>query len=610
MEPFDPVGPIRDGTDRFRLVVWAPRAESVTLVVAPGPEELTLERRAHGYFEGELAGVTMATRYGFRLDGGPVRADPASRLQPEGVHGLSAFDLGTHDEEPSDGGARSLAHYVYYEVHVGTATPEGTFDAAARRLPELADLGVNAVELMPVNQFPGRRNWGYDGVFPWAVQNSYGGPDGLRRFIAAAHALDLSVVLDVVMNHLGPEGNVLPEFAPYFIEEIRTPWGPAMNLDGPGSEEVRRFWGGLALHWIDRFGIDALRLDAVHALVDRSARPFLGELTRTVAERNRRARRPAWLIAESDLNDAHLLRSPRAGGLGLMAQWADDFHHALHAALTGERAGYYADFGSIADLAVALVRPYVYDGRYSAYRGRRHGNSPEGLAAWRFVAALQNHDQIGNRLGGERIAALVPYERLKVAVALHLLAPWRPLLFQGEEAASRAPFWYFTDHSEPSVIAGLREGRRREFEAFGWEGPIPDPQDPRYFEASRWDAPGALPPVAATHRSLVRELLRLRRTVPALDSEGSTHATPWAEDDRLEVVREHRGDRWGFVVRLSERSIAPPVRFDSAGWRIVLDTSDPRWGGTGRAVVQGEPTTEGARCAPTPPQFLLLHEEA
>ncbi|EQD54140.1 malto-oligosyltrehalose trehalohydrolase, partial [mine drainage metagenome] len=273
------------------------------------------------------------------MDGGAVRPDPASRWQPEGVHGLSAFDLGSPTGGSADGGARSLAEYVSYEIHVGTATAEGTFDAAARRLPELAELGVNAVELMPVNQFPGQRNWGYDGVFPWATQTTYGGPDGLRRFVSAAHALDLSVILDVVMNHLGPEGNVLPEFGPYFLEGVRTPWGPAVNLDGPGSEEVRRYWGALAVHWIDRFGIDALRLDAVHALIDRSARPFLGELARTVSQRNRRAARPAWLIAESDLNDARLLRPPREGGLGLMAQWADDFHHALHAATTGERDG-------------------------------------------------------------------------------------------------------------------------------------------------------------------------------------------------------------------------------------------------------------------------------
>ncbi len=606
MGPWDPVGPIRDGADRFRLVVWAPRAESVTLVVDPGSEELPLGRRAHGYFEGELSGVTSATRYGFRLNRGTVRPDPASRSQPEGVHGRSAFDLGDAPAAPAEGGIRSLAHYVYYEMHVGTATPEGTLEAAARRLAELADLGVTAVELMPVNPFPGRRNWGYDGVFPWAVHTAYGGPDGLRRFVAAAHALDLSVVLDVVMNHLGPEGNVLPEFAPYFLEDLRTPWGPAVNLDGPGSEEVRRYWGGVALNWIDAFGIDALRLDAVHALVDRSARPFLAELARTVAERNRSARRPAWLIAESDLNDARLLRPPRSGGFGIMAQWADDFHHALHAALTGERAGYYADFGSLADLAVALERPFVYDGRYSAYRARRHGNSPEGLPAWRFVSALQNHDQVGNRLGGERLAALVPFERLKVAVALHLLAPWRPLLFQGEEWASRAPFWYFTDHSAPSVIAGLREGRRREFEAFGWTDAIPDPQDPRYFEASRWDAPGARPPFADAHRSLVQELLRLRRTVPALDSGGSIQALPWAEDDRLEVLREHRGDRWGFVVRLSERSRAPAVLFDTARWRVVLDTTDPRWDGPGRPVTPGEKALD----RPVgPPQFLLLHEE-
>jgi maltooligosyltrehalose trehalohydrolase len=606
---FEPVGAIQQDTDRYRFTLWAPRAETVDLVLFPTGEEHRLARQGHGYFEGELSGVSPLTRYGYRLDGGEILPDPASRRQPDGVHGPSALDHPGGQRDVTDGGIRTLAEYVYYEIHIGTATPEGTFEAAIGRLAELAELGVTAVELMPVASFPGRRNWGYDGVFPWAVQESYGAASGLRRFVSAAHALDLSVVLDVVMNHLGPEGNVLPKFAPYFHPEIRTPWGPAMNLDGPGSDEVRRYWGGNALHWFDEFHIDALRLDAVHALLDRSAVPFLTELAHEVGHRNRTADRPGWLIAESDLNDARLLHPPNRGGMGLHAQWADDFHHALHAVVTGERSGYYADFGSIADLAVALARPYVYDGRFSLYRNRRHGNSPEGLPAWRFVSALQNHDQIGNRLGGERLATLVPYELLKTAVALHLLAPWRPLLFQGEEVASQAPFWFFTDHSDSAVIKGLREGRAREFAAFGWSTQVPDPQDPRYFEESRWDSPAARSPHARTHRALVRELLRLRRAVPALDSHASLVALACEQEHSLAALRELEGDRWGWLVRWKEGG-GPTIPFFHEGhWRIELDTAASRWDGPDECDRDGTlatpPTLEGL----AGPRLVLLHAE-
>ncbi|MBC7104493.1 MAG: malto-oligosyltrehalose trehalohydrolase, partial [Firmicutes bacterium] len=351
-----------------------------------------------------------------RLDGARELPDPASRYQPLGVHGPSQV-VDTRGWGRGTGGWRCPMpdEMVVYEVHVGTFTPEGTLDAVVPRLPELADLGVTAVELMPVAQFPGRRNWGYDGVYPFAVQASYGGPEALRRLVDACHARGLAVILDVVYNHLGPEGNYLAEFGPYFTDDYRTPWGRALNFDGPHSDEVRRFFIENALYWVTTFRVDGLRLDAVHAIVDRSARPFLRELVETVRREAARAGRRVYLVAESDLNDPRVIRPPELEGLGFDAQWNDDFHHALHALLTGERTGYYRDYGGLEHLARAWRGGYAYTGQYSRYRRRRHGNTPRGCPAHGFVVFSQNHDQVGNRALGERLSVLVSLEELKVA---------------------------------------------------------------------------------------------------------------------------------------------------------------------------------------------------
>jgi maltooligosyltrehalose trehalohydrolase len=425
--------PRPDGSCRFR--VWAPYAGSVDLRLVQ-PEELvvSMEQDARGFFDVTVPDVRAGARYLFRLDGDLERPDPASRSQPEGVHGPSeVVDPTAFDWTDGAWFGHALADYVIYELHVGTFTDEGTFDAIIPHLDGLRDLGVTMIELMPVAQFPGARNWGYDGVALFAVQDSYGGPDGLRRLVDACHARGLGVILDVVYNHLGPEGNYLRDFGPYFTDHYSTPWGDAVNFDRAGSDQVRAFFVENALHWLDEYHVDAFRLDAVHAIFDQSATHFLEEYTTAVHEYAERAGRRVAVIAESDLNDARLIRSREAGGYGMDAQWTDDFHHALHALLTGERDGYYRDYGSAAHLARAMSRGFVLTGQYSEYRDRRHGAS-HGLAdGRRFVVCSQNHDQVGNRALGDRLSTNLDLAQLKLAAGAILLTPFTPMLFMGEE---------------------------------------------------------------------------------------------------------------------------------------------------------------------------------
>ena len=511
---------------------------------APGREHAEARRRGEGWWVLEDGGLGAGTDYAFSVDGGAPRPDPRSRWQPYGVHGPSRVVEGRGDPAPDGGGGWRGFHLpsaVLYELHVGTFTPEGTFDGAVTRLDALVELGVTAVSLMPVNAFPGRHGWGYDGVGLYAVHEPYGGPAGLRRFVAACHERGLGVILDVVYNHLGPSGNYLGEFGPYFTDRYATPWGAAPNLDGADSPEVRRFFLDNALFWLREYGIDGLRLDAVHAIVDTSAVHLLEELAAEVAGLAAAVGRPLWLIAESDLNDPRLLWSPERGGYGLDAQWSDDFHHALHAAITGETAGYYADFGSLDDVARALRHAWVYAGRHSPHRRRRHGRPATGLSGHRFLGYLQNHDQVGNRARGERIGQLVGPELQKVAAALVLTAPFVPMIFQGEEWAASSPFQYFTDHADPALGRAVREGRRGEFAGFGWAPEeVPDPQDHATYLRSRldWaerdDAPHA--DVLAWYRTLVA----LRRRHPAL-LDGDMAAVDVGVDEAARTLVVRRG---------------------------------------------------------------------
>ena len=550
--------------------VWAPRPGEVEVVV--GGQRLPMRPAGHGWWECRAAAAGAGTDYSFRLDGGPPRPDPRSAFQPRGIDGPSRV-LGHSAFAWTDEGWRGLplAGSVLYECHVGTFSPEGTFDGVIGRLDHLVELGVDAIELLPVAEFSGPRGWGYDGVDLFAPHHAYGGPDGLKRLVDAAHGRGLGVVLDVVYNHLGPAGNYLPEFGPYFSERHQTNWGAAINFDGPGSDEVRRFVIDNALAWLRDYHCDGLRLDAVHAIRDDSAIHILEELTAEVGALAAHAARPLFLIAESDLNDPRFVRSPDAGGYGLDAAWADEWHHALHGALTGESSGYYEDFGSLALLVKALRQAWVYDGTYSPHRGRVHGRPPAGLDGRQFVVCTQNHDQVGNRAAGERSGALMSDGRLRVAAALLLTSPFVPMLFQGEEWGASTPFQYFTSHADADLGRTVSTGRRREFAHFGWDPQeVPDPQDPATFERSRleWAELGKEP-----HASLLawhRRLIALRRQLPALT------------DPRLDRTRAECDEDAGWlVVRRGPVVIAANLGADT--WTFpagpgarLLAASDPR----------------------------------
>ncbi len=577
------MGATDSGGGQCRFRVWAPLAARVEVrIVHPHARTIPLEPLPRGYYEAIADDVQPGARYWFRLDEARDRPDPASRFQPEGVHGPS--EVVSPEFEWRDGSWRGLPidHYIFYELHTGTFTPEGTFDAAIPRLAELADLGVTAVEIMPVAQFPGSRNWGYDGAYPFAVQYSYGGPQGLKRLVDACHRHGMAAVLDVVYNHLGPEGNYFREFGPYFTDRYVTPWGQAVNLDGRGSDEVRRFLLENALYWLEELHFDALRLDAVHEIHDESARPFLNELTAAVAAASRRLGRLLHIVPESDRNDARLVLPAAQGGTGCTAHWSDDLHHALHCVLTGESRGYYADFGGIAPLAKALRQGYVYTGDYSEARGRSHGSSTECIEGRQFVVCAQNHDQIGNRMSGDRLGHLVPFESQKLAAGVVLLSPFLPLLFMGEEYGETAPFLYFVSHSDADLIEAVRKGRKEEFAAFAWEGEPPDPQSEGTFLGSKlhWELRAA-----GRHRMLLelyRELIRLRKTRPALALVSKRHidVEVCGDGNVLYWRRWNGADEAVAMFHFGERTASVSAPVPKGEWRTELYSADRRWGGS------------------------------
>ncbi|MBV9662245.1 MAG: malto-oligosyltrehalose trehalohydrolase [Acidimicrobiales bacterium] len=516
--------------------VWAPRAHRVELV--RNGQRITMSGRPGGWWAAEGVSPIAGDRYGYSLNGGAVRADPRSGYQPDGPEGLSeAVDHDAFGWTDGEWRGLNLAGAVLYELHVGTFSPEGTCAGVSTKLDHLRRLGVTAVEMMPITTFPGSRGWGYDGVGLFAPHRSYGGPNGMKRMVDAAHGAGIGVILDVVYNHLGPAGNYLAEFGPYFSARHRTNWGDAVNLDGPGSDEVRRFLVDNALMWLREYHLDGLRLDAVHALVDDSAFTFLEQLADEVHAAASHEGRPLWLIAESDRNDPRLVRSAREGGYGLDSVWADDWHHAWHAAFTGEANGYYQDFGSLEQLTKALRQAWVYDGEWSEHRQRTHGRPPDGLTGDRFVVSTQNHDQVGNRATGERSSALMSLGRLKVAAGLLLTSPFVPLLFQGEEWGAATPWQYFTDFDDAELAQAVTEGRRSEFSTFGWSvEQVPDPQDPATFERSRLDWSEL---TKDPHREILdwyRQLIGLRHRLPDLT------------DRRLERISVHPEPAVGGVV--------------------------------------------------------------
>ena len=576
-----------DGATRWR--VWAPRASRVDLVLVDGST-----RRVHpmsageaGDFSVRLPDIVEGQRYAYRLDGSAERPDPCSLWQPDGVHAPSAV-VRPETFAWTDGrwGGVPRRHLVFYELHVGTFTPDGTFEAIIPRLPALRELGVTALELMPIAQFPGARNWGYDGTFLYAAQASYGGPRGLQRLVDACHAAGLAIVLDVVYNHFGPEGNYLGEFGPYLTDHHQTPWGAAVNYDGPGSDAVRAFVLDNVRMWLEEFHLDGLRLDAVHAIYDLGARPILRAIQEVADDAAGRMGRPLHVIAESDQNDPRLLAAAARGGYGLDAQWADDFHHAVHAQLTGERQGYYEDFGAAWQVARALETPFVYAGDYSVHRRRHHGAPlPPDLGPDRFVVCVQNHDQVGNRARGDRLSALVREPAAqRLAACLLLLSPHLPLLFMGQEYGAEHPFPFFCSFGDEGLMQAVRDGRAREFAAFAWQGEVPDPGAEATFASARldWSWPDGTP--RAGLRQLYRDLLTARREWPALRDPARRAARVLPDPAAGPVLELTRGDAasGGALRALFNLAGTPqPVPEGSLpGGRATWSSEQARYGGT------------------------------
>jgi len=569
--------------DTVTFAVWAPRCRSVDVAVE-GRRPQSMTRGADDVFTLTLTDVAPGTRYRYPLDGEQHRPDPTARWQPEGVHGASAVvDPQRFLWTDADFRGHAPGDLVIYQLHVGTFTAAGTFEAVIQHLPALVDLGVTAVQLMPVAEFPGSRNWGYDGVHLYAPQSTYGGPRGLRRLVDACHAAALSVLLDVVYNHLGPEGNYLAEYGPYFTDRYKTPWGPAVNLDGEGSAGVRRHVVENGRAWVREFHIDGFRLDAIHAIHDASPVHILTEFAEAVREEGARRRRRVHVIAESHDNDRRLVLPVAEGGLGLDAVWSDDFHHALHHRLTGETAGYYADFTGDHHLPRAIAEGFAFQGEPSQYWGRPRGTASRGLPPERFVIFIQNHDQVGNRARAARLSTLVPFGAVKVAAGLLFAAPAVPLLFMGEEYGETAPFHFFTSFLDRELAERVRRGRLEEFSRFGWQGTIADPNAPATFVASRLNHALAGAPRHRALREYYRRWLALRRTHPALgarDKEG-THV---ALDDA--VLTLTRATPAGDEIRLIANLGAAPRAWSlpDTAWRLVLDSDAAVFGGTGAAT--------------------------
>ncbi len=571
------------GNGQCQFNVWAPLVERVELHLLERegqPERfIPMELTERGYYRALVEGVQPGDRYFYRLDGQKERPDPASRCQPEGVHQASQVVDPQFAWQDAAWVGLPWTSYIIYELHVGTYTPEGTFEAIIPHLDDLKALGVTAIEIMPVAQFPGERNWGYDGVFPFAVQHSYGGPPGLKLLVQACHQRGLAVVLDVVYNHFGPEGNYLWDYAPYFTERYHTPWGAAINFDGAYSDEVRRYFLENVLYWIGEFHIDALRLDAIHAIMDFSARPFLEELAELVHQQSEHLQRAIYTIAESDLNDTRVIRPRETGGLNLDAQWSDDFHHALHTLLTGEQSGYYADFGKLQDLRKAFTDGYVYAGQYSPHRRRRHGNSARTIDAARLVVCIQNHDQVGNRMLGDRLSQLVNFEQLKLAAAAVLLSPFIPLLFMGEEYGERAPFQYFVSHSDPALVEAVRQGRKAEFASFTWQGEVPDPQSEETFQRSRLNHQRREIHQHQVLWAWYQELIRLRTSMAALATLSKDQMEVLSLEPLMTLfIRRWSGDDEVFLlINFGDVPTTMTLPLATAEWRKVLDSGDARW---------------------------------
>ena len=574
------------GNGVCEFTLWSPLKEKAAVhLVSPQDKLLPMTKQELGYWYVKADNIEPGTLYFYQLEDGQDRPDPASYFQPQGVHEASeVIDHSNTNWQDSEWAGISLEEMILYELHVGTFTNEGTFKAITPRLADLAELGVNAIEIMPVAQFSGDRNWGYDGVYPYAVQNSYGRPEDFKQLVDAAHQQGIAIILDVVYNHFGPEGNYLAHHAPYFTDTYHTPWGEAINFDDAYSYGVRNYFIENALYWLENYHIDGLRLDAIQAIYDSSAKHILQELAEKVAELSQQVGRKLYLIAESDLNDVRVIRPPELGGYGIDAQWSDDFHHSLRTVLTKESGGYFADFGSCEQLAKAYQNTFVYDGEYSQFRKRYHGNSPGDRQGHQFVVCIQNHDQIGNRMLGERISDLIDFETTKLAAGALLLSPYIPLLFMGQEYGEESPFLYFVSHSDLELVEAVKEGRKKEFTDFHVGEEFIEPQSEEAFNSSKlhWEQKNE-----GEHQvlwQLYQQLINLRHTIPALKKLDKQNLQAINKDEVILLHRSSENSQVFCILNFCDRNVSLSNIFPVGNWQKILDSAETKWMGNGSTL--------------------------
>jgi maltooligosyltrehalose trehalohydrolase len=616
------VGATYLGNGQCEFTVWGPNLDSAAVqLVSQANRLIAMEWQDSRYWQAIATDIQPGARYFYQLNGGECRPDPASHFQPEGVHGPSQVVDHQFDWTDQNWQGVPLESMIIYELHVDTFTPAGTFEAIIARLKDLRELGVNAIEIMPIAQFPGShppheknqgndyRNWGYDGAYLYAVQNSYGGPIGLKRLVDACHREGISIILDVVYNHFGPEGNYISQYGPYFTEVYLTPWGSAVNFDDKHSPNVRNFFIQNALYWLRNYHIDALRLDAVHAIYDLGAFHILEELSDNVVALSAELGRKLYLIAESDLNDPQLIRPTAGGGYGIDAQWSDDLHHSLYALLTGDRTGYYEDFGKGEHLAKAFQQSFVYDWQYSTHRQRYHGRAPKGCSPSQFIICIQNHDQVGNRMMGERLSQLVSFEALKLAAGAVLLSPYVPLLFMGEEYGEEAPFTYFVSHSDPELVQAVRQGRKQEFAAFHCEGEPLDPEAVETFLRCKLNWEKRKEGKHQVLWSFYQHLIHLRNTLSPL-VQRDFQFIEVGSDEIKQLIRWRRWNEKSQAICLmnfNQSNITfEPTSANQCGHKI-LDSAEQKWAGPGSSAPKelkpGHPVT-------LPAQSLALYERS
>ncbi|HEX2921757.1 MAG TPA: malto-oligosyltrehalose trehalohydrolase [Bacteroidales bacterium] len=565
-----------------RFTVWAPEKESMILhLLNPVNEEYKMDKDEEGYFTAIVEEAGEGTRYFYRPDDGNNLPDPASNFQPEGVHGPS--QVVNHEKfNWTDTGWKgiNLKDAVIYEIHTGTFTAEGTFEAIVPYLDDIASIGINVIELMPVAQFPGSRNWGYDGVYPYAVQNSYGGPSGLKKLVNACHSMGIAVFLDVVYNHLGPEGNYFGSFGPYFTRKYQVPWGDAINLDDEWCDGVRDYFSDNPVFWLTNYHIDGIRVDAIHAIYDSGSRHFWDLTMEKIRDAEFREGRVMHVIAESDLNDPKVVKSSEVGGFSFEAQWLDDFHHALYVLLHPAGKTRYADFGRIEQLAKAYKDGFVHSGEMVRFRKRKYGNSSAGIPGHKFVVFNQNHDQIGNRVLGERISVLVGFEQLKLAAAAIILSPYIPMLFMGEEYGEENPFLYFISHSDEALIKAVREGRKKEFEAFKWDVEPPDPQDENTFFQSKLNKEKRLSGKNKLILQWTKELIALRRNRDALRNTIKDDIEVNVTGESGLTILRRDGNAKSYIVsffNFSDADIEFFVPSQHSTWIKLADSKEAKW---------------------------------